>query len=83
MTNCVMGMHRAFRLESIGSGEAAAVLLPQGVPEIGVSDFNEGFRPLAEGFAPKLGDAVLGDDVVDIIAGGGHRRAGVQEGDRI
>ena len=81
MTNCVMGMHRAFRLESIGSGEAAAVLLPQGVPEIGVSDFNEGFRPLAEGFAPKLGDAVLGDDVVDIIAGGGHRRAGVQEGD--
>ena len=46
--------------------------------EIGVGDRDQGDRPLLHALAVQVGDAVLGDDVVNVAAGGDDARPGAQ-----
>ena len=40
--------------------------------ELRVGHVNHGPRPLADRFAVEVGDAVLGDDVADVVGRGGN-----------
>src|SRR3954462_15036388 len=50
-------------------------------PEVGVGYLYEGFGAPASSLAVEVGDAVLGDDVMDIVAGGGDAGAVVEHRD--
>jgi hypothetical protein len=49
--------------------------------EVGVGDVDELLGALADGAAVEGGDAVFGDDVVDVVAGGDDAGAFVEHGD--
>ena len=72
------GGRRCRERGSIGLLELPFIGLPEFVPEVGVGDLDEGPGPLAKGPPPELGDAVLGDHVVGLEPGEGHRPAGVK-----
>src|SRR5450756_1783772 len=56
-------------------------LLADLVSECRVGDLDERLGALAQAHAAQVGDAVLGDDVVDVGAHGRHCRAGAEGGD--
>src|SRR5271165_607395 len=50
-------------------------VLVQLVMKLGMSNLNESLGPLADGLAVQVSDAIFGDHVVHIAAGGEHARA--------
>src|SRR5271157_4718884 len=56
---------------------AAREILELGA-EFRIGYLDERFDALAEGLAVQIGDAVLGDDVVDVAARGDHAGAGLE-----
>ena len=46
-----------------------------------MGDADEGLGTLADGFAIEVGDAVFGDDVADVVAGGDDAGALFEHGD--
>ncbi len=48
------------------------------LPELRRGDVDERLHPLADRLAVQIGHAVLGDDVVDVVAGRDHARALLQ-----
>ena len=59
---------------------AALVFLDEHGAEVGVGDADEVFGAVFEGTSLEAGDAVFGDDVVDIVAGGADGSARREEG---
>jgi len=52
----------------------------QFIAEFGVGDADERLGAVLGALAAQLGDAVFGDDVVDVVFAGGHVRAGRERG---
>jgi len=58
-----------------------SAVIAQLVPEIRMRDPDQGFAPPPESFSLQLGDSIFGCHIIDVLAGGGDRRAGLQAGD--
>ena len=80
---------RAEEAESVKKGslfgdvfalEAALVFLDEHGTEVGMRDADEVFGAMLESAALEAGDAVLGDEVVDVVAGGGDGGTRGKEG---
>ena len=67
-------------LFGVGTMETFLILLDQGGTEVGVCDADEVFGAVLEGAAFEAGDAVFGDDVVDVVARGADGGAFGEEG---
>lgn len=59
---------------------AAFVFFDEHGAEVGVGNADEVFGAVFEGAALETGDAIFGDDIVDIVAGGADGGTGREEG---